>query len=101
VLRGGAGLNANAEGRAAGGRELILAIFRLAVADYVGVSYGHDQPVRHRRVQPVYREDAAAFLRSPWADALADLIGLSSAVIWREARRQFDREIAERMRPAA
>lgn len=96
----GAGLNANADGRAAGGRELILAVFRLAVADYLAVSYGHDQPVRHRRVQPVYREDSAAFLQSPCAAALADLVGLSSAAIWREARR-LHRETAEQRRHAA
>lgn len=100
MLRGGAGLNANAEGRAIGERELILAIFRLAVVDYLRVSYGHDQPGRHRRVQPVHRADAAAFLQNPWAAALADLVGLSSAAIWREARR-LDREIATRRRHAA
>lgn len=101
MLRGGAGLNANADGRAAGARELILAIFRLAVADYLQVSYGHDEPVRHRRIKPAYRGDAAAFLQSPWAAVLADLVGLSSAVIWREARRRLDREIAEQREQAA
>lgn len=76
----------NAEGRVEGARELILAVFRLAVADYLGVSYGHNQPVRWRRIRPVHRDGAAAFLQSPHAAAVADLIGLSSAAIWRETR---------------
>ena len=67
-------------------RDLILAIFRLAVSDYTGVSYGHDGPGRSRLVKPRFRADAAAFLASTWAAWLADLIGLSSKEIWAEAR---------------
>jgi len=29
-------------------RDLVLAIFRLAVCDYLGLSYGHDGPDRAR-----------------------------------------------------
>ena len=82
----------NAEGRSVGARELILAIFRLAVADYLGVSYDHDDPVRNRRVRAVHHADAEVFLRSPWAAYLADLVGLSSAAIWPEARRLLERD---------
>lgn len=93
----GVGGSVSAEGRAEGARELILAVFRLAVADHLGVSYGHDQPVRQRRVRPVHRNDAAAFLQSPWAAGLADVIGLSAPAIWREARRlQSDHGRSER-----
>ncbi len=92
-LRGGTRLIMNTEGRAEGARELILAIFRLAVADYLGVSYDYDEPVRQRCVRSVYTEDAEAFLQSLRAAALADLIALSSGVIWRETRRlQRDRD---------
>jgi hypothetical protein len=76
-----------AEGCVLGARDLILAIFRLAVADYRGLSYGHDEHDRLRHVPPVHRPGASSFLRSPWAAHLADLVGLSSAVIWSEARR--------------
>ena len=80
-------------GCAEAARELILAVFRLAVTDYVGVSYDHDQPVRRRRVPAVHRADAAIFLQSDWATVLADVIGLSSAVIWSEARLQLERDL--------
>ena len=73
--------------RAEGGRDLILAIFRMAVADYMGLSYGHDGPGRSRSIRPRFRSDAAAFLAGEWAAWLADLIGLSAPVIWDEARR--------------
>jgi len=76
-----------ADGRTEGARELILALFRLAVADYLGVSYGHDEADRQRRVRTRHRTDAATFLESRWAAHLADLVGLSSTVIWSRARR--------------
>ena len=74
-------------GRTEGARDLIVAIFRLAVADYMGLSYGHDGPGRPRSIRTPFRSDAAAFLASEWATRLADLVGLSSAMIWTEARR--------------
>lgn len=75
------------ERRAEGARDLIVAIFRLAVADYMGLSYGHDGHGRSRSIRPPFRSDAAAFLGSEWAETLADLIGLSASTIWKEARR--------------
>ncbi len=87
------------DGRDEGARALILAVFRLAVADYRGLSYGHDEPDRPRRTGHRRRRPAAAgFLRSPWAAHLAGLIGLRSATIWTEARRldALDRSARDR-----
>ena len=36
-------------------RDLVLAIFRLAVCDYLGLSYGHDGPDRSRHCGPPSR----------------------------------------------
>ena len=73
--------------RIEGARDLILAIFRLAVADYLGLAFSHDGPgpVRRTRRTP-YLEQAGFFLASAWAAYLADLIGLNGSAIWREAR---------------
>ncbi|HEY9288814.1 MAG TPA: hypothetical protein VIT43_12415 [Candidatus Dormibacteraeota bacterium] len=73
--------------RAEGARELILAIFRLAVADYLGIAYGHDGPGPMRRMKDrPFLAEAVAFLASAWGAYLADLIGLQAGAIWREAR---------------
>ncbi len=74
------------DARTEGARDLILAVFRLAVADYLGLSYGHDAPGRARSIKSDFRSDAAAFLTSDWAGWLADLIGLSAQAIWADAR---------------
>ena len=74
------------EGRTEGARELILAIFRLGVADYLGQSYSHDGDAPARYAGTRYRPGAAAFLASTWAEWLADLINLDSNAVWREAR---------------
>ena len=71
-----------------GAQDLILAVFRLAVADYLGIWYGHDGPGRPaKRTKAPFRHDADMFLRSPWADDLGDLAGLSANAIWCEAMR--------------
>src|SRR5438128_3116080 len=62
--------------RAVCARDLVLAVFRLAVADVVGICYGHDGPIpkkliRNRHLAP----EAAVFLTGPWAAHLADLAG--------------------------
>jgi hypothetical protein len=75
------------DGRTEAARDLVLAIFRLAVADFLGVAYGHDEPGRPRAVRPRHRADAELFLRGPWAACLGDWIGLQSSVVWAEARR--------------
>jgi len=59
---------------AEGCRDLIVEIFRLAVRDTV--------KERSRRARA-----AMQFMRSPWAAKLADLIGLDSTALAREAVR--------------
>jgi len=75
------------EGRSIGTRDLILAIFRLAVADYLSVWYGHDEPAPTKRGNDRFQPDAAEFLRSQLAEYLADAAGLSARAIWLEAQR--------------
>ena len=74
------------DGRDEGGRELILAVFRLAVADYLGRSYNHDGVVPERAGPTRGRSNAEKFLRSRWADYLADLVGIQPGKVWAEAR---------------
>ena len=54
------------DGRAIGARDLILAVFRLAVADYLGVWYGHDEPAPVKRTKGGFHSEAEEFLRSSW-----------------------------------
>jgi hypothetical protein len=74
------------DGLTEGARDLVLAIFRLAVADYLGRAYGHDGPGRPRAVRTRHRADAELFLRGRWAACLGDWINLSSALVWSEAQ---------------
>ena len=83
------------EGRNEGAREVILAIFRLAVADYLGHSFSHDGDTPIRRTRNRGRSEAANFLAGRWAAFLADLIGLESDVVWREARLRGERSTGE------
>ena len=87
--------------RIEGARDLILAIFRLAVADYLGLAFSHDGvgPVRRTRRAP-HIEQAGLFLASAWAAYLADLIGLNGSAIWREARRLGQTDSDQLSRPA-
>jgi hypothetical protein len=62
--------------RAICARDLVLAIFRLAVADHLGISYGHDDSIPRKLIRKRdSAPDAAAFLAGPWAAHLADLAG--------------------------
>ena len=87
--------------RAEGARNLILAIFRLAVADYLGIAYGHDGPGPTRRMRAgPFMTGGEGFLASAWATYLADLIGLQATAIWREAQRigaeaEFQRRVID------
>lgn len=75
------------DGRAECARDLVLAIFRLAVCDYLGLSYGHDGPDRPRSCQS--RRDTAEvalFLSGARAAQLAEMAGFRSELVWREAR---------------
>ena len=72
--------------RSEGAKELLLAVFRLAVADYLGISYSHDGCAPTRGVRPRSRSEAEGFLVSAWAGCLADMGGFSASAVWREAR---------------
>jgi len=75
------------DGRTIGARDLILAVFRLAVADYLGMWYGHDEPAPVKRTKGGFHSEAEEFLRSSWAAYLADLVGIQAKGIWRDATR--------------
>ena len=75
------------EGRAIGARDLIIAVFRLAVADYLGVWYGHDEPAPVKRTKGSFHSEAEEFLRSSWAAYLADLVGIQANAIRRDTER--------------
>ena len=75
------------DGRAIGARDLILAVFRLAVADHLGVWYGHDEPAPAKRTKRLFHSEAEGFLRSAWAVYLGDLVGIRADALWREAGR--------------
>ena len=78
----------NVDPRVEGARDLILAIFRLAVADYLGLAFSPDGPGPARRTRRApYVGQAGLFLASACAGYLADLIGLESPAIWREVRK--------------
>jgi hypothetical protein len=83
------------EGRTEGARELILAVFRLGVADYLGHSYSHDGDAPVRNFGHWRASEAAIFLTGAWAACLGDLIGLDAGVIWREARLRGEPKTAE------
>ncbi len=72
-------------------RDLVLAVFRLAFADYVGVAYGHDEPGDHKytQINPEVQAEAEEFLTGPWASHLADLAGFPMQKVWKQA--QLDR----------
>ena len=68
-------------------RELVIAIFRLAVSDCLGLECGHDgPPVRRRRTCGPHSDDASSFLYSRWADHLADVAGFSADAVRCELR---------------
>jgi hypothetical protein len=70
--------------------DLVLAVIRLAICDYVGIAYGHDGPIPPKRTRTrAYAGDAEHFLAGPWAAYLADQVGLRSDLLWREARDQL------------
>jgi hypothetical protein len=73
-----------------GARELIIAIFRLAVCDFLGISYSHDQVAPARTTKYPAPHGSALFLSGAWATHLADLVALSGPAIWCEARRLRD-----------
>jgi hypothetical protein len=87
------------DGRAIGARDLILAVFRLAVADYLGMWYGHDEPAPVKRTKGGFHSEAEGFLRSSWATYLGDLVGIQANAVWRDTQRLHIRD--EQMARAA
>ena len=81
------------EGLAICARDLVLAVFRLAVADHLGVCYGHDEPGPNKRTKGRFTADAADFLVGPWAAHLADLAGFSVRTVWKKAQRRCLQEV--------
>lgn len=71
--------------RCIGALDLVLAVFRLAVCDYLGTSYGHDDVDRPRRIRGRWRDDAETFLSGAWAAELADAAGFSARTVWLQA----------------
>ena len=82
------------EGLAICARDMVLAVFRLAVADYLGVAYGHDEagPNKYTRIHPKVQSEAAKFLTSSWATHLGDLAGFSAHTVWKSAQPERLRE---------
>jgi hypothetical protein len=80
------------DGRAIGARDLILAVFRLAVADHLGVWYGHDEPAPVKRTKGSFHSEADEFLRGSWAEYLGDLVGIQARAIRRDAERLYLRD---------
>ncbi len=74
------------DARDEGARDLILAVFRLAIADYLGHSYGFNGQSVARIIARRGESDAAAFLQSAWARYLGDLVGCEASAIWPEAQ---------------
>jgi hypothetical protein len=71
-----------------GCRDLVLAVFRLAVCDYLGQRYGHDGPVSNQRLSCTNtssRSAAATFLTGGWAENIASLAGFTAFSVWSEA----------------
>jgi len=75
-------------------RELVLAVFRLAVSDYQRVAYGHDEPgpYKYTRIKPKVQSEAATFLTSQWATHLSELAGFSARTVWKNAQSERLRE---------
>jgi hypothetical protein len=70
-----------------GPRELVLAIFRLAVADCLGVAYGFDGPIPRKRITHTHDPDGAlGFLGSDWAIHLGDMAGFQADVVEHRVR---------------
>lgn len=69
-------------------RDLVIAVFRLAVSDSLGLAYGHDAPARTLTIVSRTSSEARAFLDSPWADHLADISGFSADSVRQELARR-------------
>lgn len=73
-----------------GCRDLVVAIFRLAVCDLLGRRYGYDGPVSYQKLTrdvSKHRHRAEAFLLSDRASDLAAAAGFSAIAARHEVRR--------------
>ena len=77
------------DGRGICARDLVLAIFRLAVADHLGICYGHDGPIPRKLIRKRdSAPEAATFLAGPWAAYLADLSGFRVRIVQRRLTKE-------------
>ena len=74
-------------------RDLIAGVFRLALCDYVGMAYSHDEPgpVKYIQLNRELQSGAERFLTSAWAAHLGDQVGLEAKKVWRQAQCELGR----------
>ena len=82
-------------------RDLIAGVFRLALCDYVGMAYSHDEPglVKYIQINRELQLGAERFLMSAWAAHLGDQVGLRTTEVWRRAQLEFVRRPAMPAKP--
>ena len=82
-------------------RDLIAGVFRLALCDYVGMAYSHDEPglVKYIQLNREFQSGAERFLTSAWAAHLGDQAGFSAKEVWRRAQLVLVRRPAMPVKP--
>ena len=82
-------------------RDLIAGVFRLALCDYVGMAYSHDEPgsVKYIQLNRELQSGAERFLTSAWAAHLGDQAGFTAKEVWRRAQRELVRRPAMPAKP--
>ena len=82
-------------------RDLIAGVFRLALCDYVGMAYSHDEPglVKYIQINRELQLGAERFLMSAWAAHLGDQAGFSAKEVWRRAQGELLRRPAMPAKP--
>jgi hypothetical protein len=85
-----------------GAQELVVAAFRMAVADATGVSFVHESTGSRKRCFSPHAAEAREFLYSAWAQYLADLADIPLTEIRLRLRRSepYQVDVAE-PRPGA
>ena len=82
-------------------QDLIAGVFRLALCDYVGMAYSHDEPglVKYIQINRELQLGAERFLMSAWAAHLGDQAGFSAKEVWRRAQLELVRRPATPAKP--
>lgn len=82
-------------------RDLIAGVFRLALCDYVGMAYSHDEPgpVKYIQLNRELQSGAERFLTSAWAAHLGDQAGFMAKEVWRRAQLELVRRPAMPAKP--